>query len=173
MSISWKHEYRTSCFQSHNESQEFSTCHWRWRLCPFPRIVFYWLLQSQDSRQRCHADFSKCHAVADDATSWNSIHYSDRSNLAVEIHFLEFYESNLTKVNFEIFFVYRFISINTVLNHLLISSEASWYHHLRNNLYQGCQGACAKLFVRSIATKTSQQITADPLRIYWVFAQGL
>jgi len=27
--------------------------------------------------------------LADDATSWNSIYYSDRSNLAVEIHFLE------------------------------------------------------------------------------------
>jgi len=24
MSISWKHEYRTSCFQSHNESQKSS-----------------------------------------------------------------------------------------------------------------------------------------------------
>jgi len=31
---------------------------------------------------KCHADFSKCHAMADDATSWNSIYYSDRSNLA-------------------------------------------------------------------------------------------
>jgi len=30
-----------------------------------------------------------------------------------------------------------------------------------------------KLFVCSIAAKTSQQITADPLGIYWVFAQGL
>ena len=48
------------------------------------RILFYWFLRSEDSRQR------KCHAVADDATSWNSIYYNDRSNLAVEIHFLEF-----------------------------------------------------------------------------------
>ena len=30
-------------------------------------------------------DFSKCHTVADDAISWNSIYYSDSSNLAAEL----------------------------------------------------------------------------------------
>jgi len=32
------------------------------------------------------------HAVADDATSWNSIHYSNRSNLVVEFISWNFYE---------------------------------------------------------------------------------
>ena len=33
-------------------TNEFSKCHWRWQLCPFPRIVFFWPLRSQDSPQR-------------------------------------------------------------------------------------------------------------------------
>ena len=36
-------------------TKEFSKCHswwWRRRLCPFPRIVSYWLLRSHDSYQR-------------------------------------------------------------------------------------------------------------------------
>jgi len=64
-------------------TKEFSKCHSRWWLCPF---LEYWLLGSQDSHQR----LLKMPPLADDAISWNSIYFSNRSNLAVEIHFLEF-----------------------------------------------------------------------------------
>ena len=39
-------------FKATTVTKEFSKCHSRWQLCPFPRIVSYWLLQSQDSSQR-------------------------------------------------------------------------------------------------------------------------
>ena len=51
--------------------------------------------------------------------TWNSIYCSDRSNLAVEIHFLEFLWIQSNKSEFWIFFfVYRCISINTVVLYL-------------------------------------------------------
>jgi len=58
-------------FKAITVTKEFSKCHSRWQLCPFPRIAFYWLLQARTVTK----DFSKCHAVADGATSWNSIYY--------------------------------------------------------------------------------------------------
>ena len=53
---------RISCFQSHNNHKRVLKCHLRWRSCRVPRIVFYWLLRSQDFL-KCHADFSKCHTL--------------------------------------------------------------------------------------------------------------
>ena len=70
---------RISCFQSHNNHKRVLKCHLRWRSCRVPRIVFYWLLRSQDFL-KCHADFSKCHTVADDATSW--IHRNIRKRIS-------------------------------------------------------------------------------------------
>jgi len=56
-------ETELAVFKATTLTKEFSKCHSRWRLCPFPRIVFYWLLRSQDFL-KCHDDFSKCHGVA-------------------------------------------------------------------------------------------------------------
>ena len=47
--FSWKHEFRTNCFQSHNSHKRVPKM---WQLCPFPRIVSYWLLRSQGSHQK-------------------------------------------------------------------------------------------------------------------------
>ena len=80
--------------------REFSKCHSRLRCVHFleeyptgfyeAMTVAKDFLKCHTDFSKCHTDFSKCHAAADDATSWNSIYYSHRSNLAIEIHFLEF-----------------------------------------------------------------------------------
>jgi len=83
-------------------------CHSRWQLYAFPRIAFY-------EARTVTKDFSKCHEVVDGATSWNNIYHSNRSKFSGRNSFpgISIYESNLTKANLEIFFVYRSISINT------------------------------------------------------------
>jgi len=43
---------KLAVFKATTVTKEFSKCHSKWRFCPFPRIVSYLLLQSQESCQR-------------------------------------------------------------------------------------------------------------------------
>jgi len=91
MSIFWN-SIQLAVFKATTVTKEFSKCHSRrWQLCPFPRLVSYWLLGSQDSHQRLLKMSGRLLNVA---KQWQMMLFpgivSNRSNFAVEIHFLEF-----------------------------------------------------------------------------------